>query len=245
MYPQEQRDNLFEESKHEYAVGSIVFAVVNTYRTDAFPTGEHPKNWTEFFDPDLFPGPRTLYASSGIPSHTLEHALMADGVAMDELYPLDVDRAFAVLDKVKPHVVKWWDSGAIPVQMLADNEVVLATAYNGRAQALIDEGVPIAIEWNGGTMNQDFWFIVKNSPNPENAQKFVQFATQGDVQGEFAKHYAYGPANALAYEYLSEERAAVLPTNPDLVAKMMFRNEDWWAENREAMVERFAEWLLE
>jgi putative spermidine/putrescine transport system substrate-binding protein len=94
-------------------------------------------------------------------------------------------------------------------------------------------------------MNQDFWFILKNSPNPENAQKYVQYATTAKAQGEFAKLYAYGPANARAYDVISEERAAILPTNPELMKNMIFRDEDWWGEHREEMVERFAEWLLE
>lgn len=245
IYPDDQLDGLMEGSKLEYGVGSIIFAVVNTYRTDVFPTGEHPKNWSEFFDADRFPGPRTLYASGGMPGHTLEHALMADGVPMDELYPLDVDRAFAVLDRIKPHVVTWWESGAIPVQMLADEEVVLATTYNGRAQALIDDGVPIAIEWNQGTMNQDLWYIPAKRPNPDSAQRFVQFATRGDVQGRFSEYYAYGPSNLHAYDHMSPERAAIMPTNPDLVKQMVFRNDDWWAPRRTELVERFAEWRLQ
>ena len=46
-----------------------------------------------------FPGRRAL---RNHPIATLEAALMADGVAPDKLYPLDVDRAFKKLEEIKP-----------------------------------------------------------------------------------------------------------------------------------------------
>ena len=37
---------------------------------------------------------------------------MADGVPWDKVYPMDIDRAFKSLDRIKPHVDVWWTSGA-------------------------------------------------------------------------------------------------------------------------------------
>ena len=39
---------------------------------------------------------------------------MADGVAPDKLYPLDVDRAFKKLEEIKPNITVWWTSGRNP-----------------------------------------------------------------------------------------------------------------------------------
>jgi putative spermidine/putrescine transport system substrate-binding protein len=66
----------------------------------------------------------------------LEFALMADGVRRPRSMivlstPEGVDRAFAKLDTIKKDVV-WWEAGAQPPQLLADGEVVMTTAYNGR-----------------------------------------------------------------------------------------------------------------
>mgnify|MGYP003315116926 CR=1 FL=1 len=41
------------------------------------------------------------------------------------------DRAFKKLDTIKNDVL-WWEAGAQPPQMLADGEVVMTSAYNGR-----------------------------------------------------------------------------------------------------------------
>ena len=49
---------------------------------------------------------------------------MAAGVPPDKVYPIDIDKAFASYDKIKGDVVKWWETGAVPAQMLTDKEVV-------------------------------------------------------------------------------------------------------------------------
>ncbi len=244
LYSQEQLDGLYDASKHEYGVGESYFALINAYRTDKFPDGNHPKNWTEFWDVETFSGPRAMHAVGGVPNAALEAALLADGVAPEDLYPLDIDRAFASLDKIKPYVTKWWGSGAEVSQMLTDGEVYLAQSYNSRLTGLKEQGVPVEIEWTQGILYQDFWMILKGSPNTENAQKFIQFATQAETEAKYASVYAYGPTNEDAFKYISEERAATSVTNPEHVKQMIFNDDNWWAEHRSEVAERFAEWLL-
>ncbi len=244
IYPKDQLESILPEARHQYAVGTIFFAVVNTYRTDVFPTGKHPKNWTEFWDTKRFPGPRTMHATNNIPSATLEAAVMAAEVPVDKVYPIDVDLAFKKLDEIKPHVVKWWETGAVPGQLLTDKEVVLAQAYNGRMTKLAEEGVPVAIEWNQGVLYQDRWFIIKNARNKENAQKFIQYVTQAKPQADLANVIAYGPTNSAAFKHIVPERAKDLPSNPDYVKQMVFYNDEWWGEHQAAMQERFTKWRI-
>ena len=42
------------------------------------------------------------------------------------------------MDKIRPHVVKFWNAGALPQAMLDRKEVVMTTIWNGRAQTLVD-----------------------------------------------------------------------------------------------------------
>jgi putative spermidine/putrescine transport system substrate-binding protein len=61
------------------------------YRTDAFK-GERPKSWADFWDVKKFPGPRALGAPIAAGAYaTMEIALLADGVPLDKIYPIDVD----------------------------------------------------------------------------------------------------------------------------------------------------------
>ena len=117
--------------RHKSFVGSFNYAMVMGYHTAAYPKGKEPKSWAEFWDIKAFPGPRTLSdMASGAPD--IEFALLADGVPMDKLYPLDIDRAFKSLSRVRPAITKFWDTGALSAQMLADKEVVLGSIWSTR-----------------------------------------------------------------------------------------------------------------
>ena len=115
---------------HDCAVANIVWSTIYAY--DSSKIADGPTTMADFFDLEKFPGKRGLRKS---PKANLEMALVADGVPAADVYdvlatPEGVDRAFAMLDKIKGEVV-WWEAGAQPPQLLADGEVAMTTAYNG------------------------------------------------------------------------------------------------------------------
>ncbi len=57
---------------------------------------------------------------------------MADGVAPDKLYPLDVDRGFKKLDSIKAQTI-FWSTNSQAQQLFVDGEVNLGLILNGRA----------------------------------------------------------------------------------------------------------------
>uniref|UniRef100_UPI0013CF8107 extracellular solute-binding protein n=1 Tax=Klebsiella pneumoniae TaxID=573 RepID=UPI0013CF8107 len=62
----------------------------------------------DFFDLKKYPGRRMMRKDS---QAMLELCLLADGVPIDKLYPLDTRRAFAKLATIKKEVL-YWNSGA-------------------------------------------------------------------------------------------------------------------------------------
>lgn len=159
---------------------SHAFATVIGYDGEAFPEG--PKDWADFWDVERFPGPRSLQR---YPARVLPLALLADGVPMDQLYPLDIDRAFASLDRIKEHVVVWWTAGAQSAQILRDGEVSLCGIWHARffeAQALSPK---LQMTWNQGQQERAYWCVAANSPNVEAAVEFVNFATSAEPLAKF------------------------------------------------------------
>jgi putative spermidine/putrescine transport system substrate-binding protein len=219
----------------------VLFAEILAYRTDAY--AEAPQGWVDFWDVEQFPGNRTMPAAAQLPF--LEAAVIADGVPKDEVYPIDIDRAFASFDRIKPHVLTWWETGAQPAQMLTDNEVPLAVAFNGRIAPVKAAGAPVEIQWNEGLLAEDDWAIVKGAPNKENALKFCAFCTLPEPQARFSMLIPYGFVNSKAAELIPEEQLAQLPTAPELRPKLFLRDEMWWAENRDAVIDRWNQWILE
>ncbi len=228
----------------ECAVGEIVWSTVIAYDGDVFK-GDPPRTIRDFFDVERFPGKRALRKS---PRVNLEWALMADGVPTDQVYevlatPEGVDRAFRVLDRIKPHLV-WWEAGAQPPQLLADGEVVMTSAYNGRLyNAIFKEKKNFVIIWDGQVWDIDLWGIVKGTRNLDEALEFVKFATDTKRLADQARYISYGPVRRSSMRAVDPKVKPHLPTSPDNFANSLQNDFDWWADNQEDMNERFAVWL--
>ncbi|MEZ2128068.1 MULTISPECIES: ABC transporter substrate-binding protein [unclassified Sinorhizobium] len=220
-------------------IGVAIYALAMGYRTDTVKTV--PTSWADFWNVEAFKGRRGLWRS---PVTTLEMALLADGVPLDKLYPLDVDRAFASLDKIKSHIDIWWTSGAHATQLLKDGELDLMSTWSTRAQAAIDAGAPAGIMWNGGLFNIDGWTIAGNTEKADLARKFIEWCLDGKRQAAYTEALACGPTNMKAYEHLSKEKAALLPTAPDNIKGLTILNAKFWAENQDALTQRFEQWIL-
>ena len=147
--------------------------------------------------------------AAGTPN--LEFALIADGVPMDKVYPIDIDRAFKSLSRIKPHIKKFWDTGGLSAQMLADKEIVLGSIWNGRLQAIADKGAPVAIEWNQRMLSIQGYGIFKDAKNKKEAQLFVDYAMNPKALVGFGKEVNYGPTNRKSFSKLSAEAVATLP----------------------------------
>ena len=152
------------------------------YRSDRFPGGG-PKSWADFWDVKKFPGNRSLCISDS--PRTLIFALLADGVPHDQLYPLDLDRAFRKLNEIKPHIKVWWREGNQSQQLIRDGEVDMMSIWNARATELKQQGLPIELVWNGAVRSTSTWCVVKGAPNRKLAWEFIQFASQAKPQAEF------------------------------------------------------------
>ena len=104
----------------------------------------------DFFDLKNFPGTRAFRKD---PQPAMEWALLADGVPTDKVYETlsteaGIKRAFAKLDTIKKSLI-FWEAGAQPPQMLADGEVAMTSAYNGRIfNAQVKENRPFTIIWD-------------------------------------------------------------------------------------------------
>ncbi len=235
-------DEIIAELRLPTRCASYLYATVSVYNTQSFGA-KHPTSWAEFWDTAAFPGPRTLPdMASGQPP--LELALLADGVAPDALYPLDLDRAFKSLTRIRGSVPKFWDTGALSAQMMSDKEALLGAMWNGRVQTLIDKGVPLAIEWNQNMIQVQAYGVPKTSRNPAGAQLFIDFAAQAPVQAAYAKDLRYGPANTKAYDLLPKDLLDIMPGGPRYRAMGFYQKIDWWEDNRDRINKMWSNWVL-
>jgi putative spermidine/putrescine transport system substrate-binding protein len=228
----------------DWGISSITLSTVLVYNKKKWPGDNAPKSWADFWDVKKFPGPRSLQRRV---YPNLEYALMADGIPADpkKMYPLDVERAFKSLDRVKPHVKVWWTTGSQQQQLIQDQEVDLIAMWNGRASDSIANGAPYQIVWSQAAYNGDIeaWIVMKAAPNPKGAMKLMDVVGRAEPQAAFARALYYGPTNLKAYEFIEKKVAEQLPSYPANAAVSLLMNFDWWLDRIDPLTERFERWL--
>lgn len=230
-------------------VGTDVYSMVLAYDKGKF--AEAPTGPADFFDTAKFPGKRTMRKGA---KFNLEFALLADGVPPAEVYqvlatPEGVDRAFARLDTIKKDVI-WWEAGAQPPQLLADGEVSMAFAFNGRIfDAAQKEGKPFGIVWNGQIYEMEGWVMPRGAPHPEAARKFIAFSTAPSQQARAAEFISYGPPRRSAAAMVGNIEGTDVPMAPNLptyaenMKASLASNLDFWVDHDAELNERFNAWL--
>ncbi|WBU59520.1 ABC transporter substrate-binding protein [Paracoccus albus] len=243
-------DDYIEGGVTDCFVATDVYSMVMVYNDEAFADAK-PSTPADFFDLEAFPGSRTMRSGA---KFNLEFALMADGVPAAEVYdtlatPEGVDRAFAKLDTIKDSVV-WWEAGAQPPQLLADGEVSMAYAFNGRIfDAAMNDDQPFEIVWDGQIYEMEGWVIPKGAPNIEQALEFIAFSTAPANQARAAEFISYGPPRVSAaamvgnIEGTEEPMGPHLPTTEANMGNALGSNLDFWVDYDSELNERFNAWL--
>jgi putative spermidine/putrescine transport system substrate-binding protein len=227
------------------AVPTIVYGTVFAYDTTKLNPG--PQTIADLFDLKKFPGKRSLQKN---PFVNLEWALIADGVPQADVYkvlntPEGVERAFKKLDTIKSEVV-WWEAGAQPPQLLADGQVVMTSAWNGRIfNAVKKDHKPFKIVWDRQGLDWDWWSIPKDTPKRDAAYRFIAFASSPERQADQSNYISYGPANTDAVPNINPEVLKDLPTAPDNMKTALIVDPQFWADKGEELRERFNAWLAQ
>ncbi len=230
---------LFHGALNSNAVHNVVLGMCPTWRPDRLK-GDKPASWADFWDVKRFPGVRAGYRHA---PRMLAIALVADGVPLDKLYPLDIDRAFRKLDEIKPHIRVWWAENSQAQQLLRDGEVDMIPMFAARAADLSNQGVPIELSWNGALCVTNMYAVARGAPNIENAWKFIHFVSQPERQAEFCNRLYYSPANPAAFDFIKPEATKWMPTYPENAKNVFYTDSAWESENFDAINERFNQWL--
>ena len=227
------------------AVGVIFYSNVIAYDQAKYGVNG-PKTVEDFFNITKFPGKRAVRKNAMV---ILEWALMADGVAVSDVYkvlatPAGMARAFKKLDTIKSSIV-WWTAGSQPVQLLASGDVVMTQAWHGRiADANVKEKKNFAIVWDGQLKELTMWAILKGSKNSVAAQEFIRQSTSAQSMALLTNYIPYAPARHSSMALIPNDHPNKpwLPTSPH-TGRSMSIDSKFWAENGEDIDKKFQIWL--
>ena len=222
-------------------IPAMQYGSIFVYNEETY--AEAPQGWVDFFDVEKFPGKRAINGDAGdLGPGIIEAALMADGVAPDDLYPLDMDRAYAKLDSIREHLI-FWTTGAESQQMVETGEADMVYLWSGRAFGAIENGAAYQPVWNGGLTVNDAIGVPKNATNPDASMAWINYYLGVQAQEIMAEESSYSPVHADAEPNFSELAQRFDVARPEIAEQMVTTQPQWWAENFDEQLERWADWL--
>ena len=225
---------------------SWIFAYnANSYGADV------PTSIADFFDLKRFPGRRGMRR---VAQGNLEFALLADGVPPSRVYATlgssaGLQRALRKLDTIKASIL-WWEAGSQALQMLADQEVAMTAAFNGRIfHEMVMEGQPFVTVWHGQVLMRGGFAIVNGAPNAAAARRFLAYVAQPDVQARVGSYVSYSPTRLSGASLVAThvptgiDMAPHMPTDSQNMGHALRTDWQWWADYSDDINERFNAWL--
>ncbi|OAF17014.1 spermidine/putrescine ABC transporter substrate-binding protein [Bradyrhizobium centrolobii] len=237
------RTSFVEGETSDCGVPEVVTGKIIAYDKDKLPNG--PKTIADFFDTEKFPGKRGVQKW---PQENLEWALIADGVALKDVYnvlntPEGINRAFKKLDTIKKNAV-WYESNSQAPQLLADGQVVMTSAISARiVDAVKNSGKHFEIMWDTQQLNMGVWAIPTGSPHRDAAYRFLAFIGSPQPQADLTRYVPYGPTNKAAIALVDPTMLPHLPTAPDHIANALRNDPAFWTEKGDELRQRFTAWL--
>jgi putative spermidine/putrescine transport system substrate-binding protein len=232
-------------SYNDYGIEVLQYGWNIVWNTDVYPDpAAAPRTAADLFDAEKFPGKRCMFQW---PGGTYDLALKADGVAPEELYPLDVERAKAKLDTIKDDIV-WWITGDESMRYVIDGECDMGMAWSGRVyNAVTKDGAPLEMSWEDSAVSSVWYAVPVGAPNPEAGMALISWWIQDlDGQREFVQLAPYTtPIQALEEEGYPAELAPWLASGENTAnsTRGTPESDQWWAENLDATLEDFNQWV--
>ncbi|WP_119462031.1 ABC transporter substrate-binding protein [Rhodospirillaceae bacterium SYSU D60014] len=221
----------------DYALSTYFFSYVIAYDSELYGD-DAPTTMSDFFDIERFPGNRSMY-KWGVSSW--EAALLADGVAPDALYPLDIERAHEKLAAFKENVISFWGGGAESQTVLLTGEAPMAIVWNTRAKLIEQEsGGRIKYIWDQGLLSPGALGVMANNPGgTEAAMRFLASTQDPKRQLVMFEMLGQGPANPAADALIPADQARHNCVAPENMAKQIVLNVDWYAENYSKTLDQY------
>lgn len=224
-------------------VAGDTFSFTVAYNSDEF-ADDPPESWQDFFDTEKYPGKRGIWGSYVV-NGILEGALLADGVAPEDLYPLDLDRAFAKLDTIRDDIT-FYDSLAQSEQLMTSHEAsMVLTGTSTSGYHVATEGNPEwKPVWNQAVESWDYWIVPKGA-NLDAATALLNRIASPEAQSDLAERTPSGwtVKDITPEPELSGELETWSPGVPENREQTIQLDQDWWAKNYEETNARWTEWV--
>jgi putative spermidine/putrescine transport system substrate-binding protein len=229
-----RRDDLLPGLATPRRVPDLVYSIVLHYHKPSVPrplTG-----WPDFFDRRSIPGRRVT--ADMVQYGLFEAALMADGVSEKALYPLDIDRAFRVIDRLGDDLVFTNDLEKAS-DMIHGGGAVAALYSQNHGYLSRHKSNDVAIVWRQQILLCEYLAVARGAPHREEAMALIDYIVGPEPQSRLSRDLSYSPINVNS------------TVSPEMEPHMTFSHrsatdtafdDEWWSKNVAEVQRRFDEW---
>jgi putative spermidine/putrescine transport system substrate-binding protein len=202
-----------------------------------------PKDIAEFYDVERFPQSRAFPAIGPIQAVTT--AQVAAGVPREETATreVDVDSAFEQLDRIKPKIRVFWDSGDQSEQVMRSGAVDMSLMWASRAYRL-QKSMNLEVNWSGGVYDPSYFTVLEDAPHKQEAFDLLGWiATHPEAQANWARAAFSSVAHPEAIASLPKSLTDQLADTPANFEQLAVPNFDWYSENTRELDARYQDFV--
>ena len=156
-----------------------------------------------------------------------EAALMADGIAPRDLYPLDIDRAFRVLDRIRDDLILARDLEACD-DLVASGDAIMALYSQNHAYLARHRFTTTAIMWRQQILLCEYLTIPRGAPHRAEAEALIDYIVSPEPQSRLSRDLTYSPINIDAVpDATMAPHMTFTHRSPDDAAF----DDEWWADH--------------
>lgn len=212
--------------------------VCNMDRMDACP-----QDIAEFYDVERFPQSRSFPAIGPIQAVTT--AQVASGVPRSDTADgqVDVDSAFEQLDRIKPRIRVFWDSGDQSEQVMRSGAADMSLMWASRAYRL-QKSMNLEVNWSGGVYDPSYFTVLEDAPHKQEAFDLLSWiATHPEAQANWARAAFSSVAHPEAIAALPKSLTDQLADTPANFEQLAVPNFDWYSRNTRELDIRYQDFV--
>jgi putative spermidine/putrescine transport system substrate-binding protein len=191
-----------------------------------------PTTMAQFYNTTLYPQPRMFGGIEPIEASTTAEVAAGMPITQTAATPLDVPAVIKTLEKVKPKIKAFWQSGEQQQQIMRSGEVDMGIMWSDRAYQLIAQGMHLKLNWLGGAYEPSYWAVLKGASQTQEGLKLLSWiASHPRGEAHWANVVHDSVPNPIALSYLPKSISIQLADNPVNLKQLAVPNFNWYAHH--------------
>ncbi len=187
-----------------YGVGAVSWYITLTSNTKVYPSA--PTSWGDMWDAKYKDSLGLLALPTN--SYLLEITAKTFFGGVETLDTKEgIEKVMKKLADIKPNVRLWYKDEGTFQQALQDGEIPMGQYYHDVTKLAAADGQPVRSTFpkEGGVVDSGAWVVSKASKKKEEAQIFMDYTSQPEIQAKLSRKVGTAPVMSRKYLDLTDD----------------------------------------